>query len=36
MTIQDKNKVLNFLIEISGNDKEISYISNLVDAYPDI
>lgn len=35
--INDKHKVINFLLEITDNDsKTISYIQNLVDVYPNI
>lgn len=37
INIQDKNKILNFFLEITNNDKkQISYIQNLLEVYPNI
>ena len=37
ITINNRNKLLNFFLEITDNDKKtIGYISNLIDIYPNI
>ena len=37
INIQDKNKLINFFLEITGNnEKDIYYIKNLIEVYPDI
>ena len=36
-TIKDKQKLLNFFLEITNNDKsEIKYIKNLIEVYPNV
>ena len=37
MIITDKNKILNFFLEITGNNKnDIEYIKNLIQVYPNV